>query len=165
MSKNNNTKIIIRRLSTLKEVNNNRQIVENFFGESRFSSYELSWGRVENLVKAALQAPDKMAIFVAEKGKQILGFAMCGISGFIGVVGLKLCNVQFLHILPEFRKTFIGGKALIGLLRGVEQWAEKQRVAEINFDLEITHLNNAISKIFYGSGYKTQNVSFIRIVT
>ena len=155
-------KIVIRRLASLDEVNSNREIVENFFAESRFASYELSWGRVENLIKAAFEAPNKMAIFIAEHMGKILGFAMCGISGFIGVVGLKICQVQFLHIIPEHRKTFIGGKALIGLVRGVQQWAEKQGAMETNLALDKDQTTPTMNRILLRMGYTVNNVGFLK---
>ena len=153
-------KIVIRRLASLDEVNANRAIVENFFAESRFASYELSWARVENLIKAAFAAPDKMAIFIAEHMGKILGFVMCGISGFIGVVGLKICQVQFLHIIPEHRKSFAGGKAVIGLLKGVQQWAEKQGAVETSLSLEMDHATPAMRRIMARMGYQVENVGF-----
>ena len=162
----NGTRIVVKRIGSVEEVNNNRTLIEAFFAESRFAKYELSWGRVENLAKAAISAPDKMIILIAEKvsktDRQILGFAMGGISGYIGVVGLKLCNIQFLHILPEFRKTYIGGKAMIGLLRGIEQWAKAQGAKEISFDIEVKHTSTAFNKITSKLGYKTETIGFMK---
>ena len=86
---------------------------------------------------------------------------LCGISGFIGVVGLKICQVQFLHIITEHRKLFAGGKAVIGLLNGVQQWAEKQGAVETNLSLEMYHATPAMRRIMSRIGYQVENVGFV----
>jgi len=166
MSAENTNKIVIRRLNSLDDVNNNREAIEGFFAESRFAKYELSWARVENLAKAALSAPDKMMILLAERlsktGQQLIGFAMCSIGGYVAVVGLKLCQIQFLHVLPEFRKGFVGGKAMIGLLRGVEKWAKAQGAKDISLDLQMRDVTPGLEKLLGKMNYREHTRGFVR---
>ena len=118
-------------IQSLSEVRDNKHLVEGFFNESAYAGHELAWGRIENLAKVAFEEPGRMVILVAEKEGDIVGFAMCDIGAIMGVVGLKTCQVQALTGVREYRRSITGGKALIGLLRAVSQWGQKQGAFEV----------------------------------
>ena len=128
-------------IQSLSKVRDNKHLVEDFFNESAYAGHELAWGRIENLAKVAFEQQDRMMILVAEKEGDILGFAMCG----MGVVGLKTCQVHASTVVREYRRSIAGGKALIGLLRAVSQWGQKQGAFEIAVSFDEGAVNERFS--------------------
>lgn len=99
-----------------------RENVETTRPEAGFDEYEVR----ESLYVSYLDAAD-ITVFVAEtKTRELAGFLVCGMSGYLWASGLHAIQ-EVLYVKPRFR----GSRAAVMLMKELIQWARGLNAKEI----------------------------------
>lgn len=128
--------------------------------ESRFSYIPFSEEKVRKIALAALETPNRNAVFLSLKGKRPIGFAYCTIGEYHIGEGALLTTIHNMNVSRSVRASLSGGKVALGLFKGVETWSKARGASEVLFhvtsgvDLARAHkLAKRIGFKFIGGSY------------
>jgi hypothetical protein len=128
--------------------------------ESRFSYIKFSDAKVRKITKSALQNNKQQAILMVAKGDRPIGFASCSIGEYHIGEGAFISTIHNMNVSQSFRSTLAGGRAALGLLKGIETWSKARGAIEVLFhvtsdvDLARSHkFSKRIGFKFVGGSY------------
>lgn len=120
-------------------------LAERAHAESRFSYIEFAPEKVRRIAERALADPKRHAVMLCWDDGKPVGFVYCSIGEYHIGAGTLLTTVHNINVLKEVRHTLKGGRAALGLLKGVDSWSRARNASEILFhvtsevDLGRTH--------------------------
>ena len=128
--------------------------------ESRFKEIPFCPDKVHRIIKEALEAPDRHGVLLASRGSKLVGFAYCSVGPYHIGSDVLLTAIHSLYVTRPVRTSLSGGKAGLGLLKGVETWSKARGAREVllhataGISLGRTHkLAKRTGYIFIGGNY------------
>ena len=101
--------------------------------ESRFSYIPFAPDKVCRIALKVLSDPARHGAMLCWHFGRPVGFVYCTVGEYHIGTGTLLTTIHNLNVLAEMRHTLNGGRAALGLLRGVETWSRARSSAEILF--------------------------------
>lgn len=121
--------------------------------ESRFSYIAFSHQKVKSIVERVLGDPKRHAIMICYEKQKPIGFVYCSIGEYHIGIGTLLTTIHNINVLKEVRHTLKGGRAVLGLLKGVDSWSRARSSKEILFhvtsDIELSRTHKFIKRMGY----------------
>ena len=124
-----------RRLSAGDDLEPLLDLVEIGHKESRFGYIPFSREKARRIGERALSDPLHHLLFVVERRSNPLGFIFASVGEFHIGVGMEIAVIQAVYLRREFRGSLLSGSAVKGLFLGLEQWASRLGVSEIDFHI------------------------------
>lgn len=128
--------------------------------ESRFGYIPFSDDKVQKIVLAALEDEKRYGVMLATKGETAVGFLGCSVGEYHIGKGVLIATVHSMYVSRSTRIALSGGRAALGLLKGVETWSEARGAQEVLFHvtsgvgLSRTHkFSNRVGYTFAGGTY------------
>lgn len=113
--------------------------------ESRFSYITFAPQKVEAIIKRGMEDTNRHGILLCRDEAKLVGMLYCSIGEYHIGMGSLITTIHNLNVRPEMRHKLRGGYVAVGLLRGVETWAQARKSSEVLFhvtsgvELQRTH--------------------------
>lgn len=101
--------------------------------ESRFSYIPFSEAKAEKIIRRAFEDDRRYAFLLAVKNDTPVGFAYCSVSEYHIGTGHLLVSIHNINVSKSVRAGLSGGKAALGLFKGVLSWAKVRDAREVLF--------------------------------
>jgi hypothetical protein len=118
--------------------------------------------------KVATKAPEdekRHAIMVAQRGDDLVGAASCSVGEFHIGTGVLLTTIHNINVKRKERATLSGGRAALGLFKGIETWSKARGAKEILFHVTSGVDLARIHKLAKRMGYQFVGGSYAKFVT
>lgn len=99
--------------------------------DSRMSHIPFHEGKVTALFNKVLNDSKRHAIFLAHRQKKPVGMAYLSVGEYHIGTGILITTVHNINVIRSVRSSLSGGKVFLGLMRGVETWAQARGSSEI----------------------------------
>lgn len=150
-------------LDSLDKVDQITFLAQQAHFESRFSYITFAPHKVRRIAEQALDDPKRRAVLLCHDAEKPVGFVYCSIGEYHIGTGSLITTIHNINVLSDFRETLNGGRASLGLLRGVDRWSRARGSSEILFhvtsgvDLARTHkFIKRLGYSFIGGSYAKQ---------
>ena len=124
-------KLTIRLASTMEDFEQWVATFEACHQESRYAHYPFSADKIRRSASNVLDNSDFFGWLLAEYGEQQVGFIYCSIGELHFAKDLLSTTVVNFYIAPQFKKSPLGGKAAIALIRALQKWSKLRGAHEI----------------------------------
>lgn len=94
---------------------------------------EFSADKVQKIALAAFADQKRHAVMLAERGPTPVGFLYCSVGEYHIATGSLITTIHNMNVLHSVRNSLAGGRAALGLLKGVETWSKARGAKEIFF--------------------------------
>lgn len=109
------------------------ELARQAHAESRFGYISFSETKVRKIVTNALKDEKRHGIMVALRGDDLVGAASCSVGEFHIGTGVLLTTIHNINVKREQRTKLSGGRAALGLFKGIETWSKARGAKEILF--------------------------------
>lgn len=116
-----------------------RPVIVEFHKESHFSSVPISHEKIDNMFFDALANPDHAAVMMAAFNDEPVGFLYCVAGEYLSGCDATVTTIHTYYVRPKFRRSVLGARVAIRLLKAAVRWAEQRRSREI-----ILHVTSGI---------------------
>lgn len=156
-----NTVVIKKRPSSIKFhiVDDERdipklvQLAKEAHEESRFNYIKFSAKKVQRIAHNALQDPQKTAFMLACKGDNPVGFAYCSVGEYHIGEGVLVATINNINVSRPVRAGLSGGRAALGLFKGIETWSRARGAREVLFhvtsDVDLARAHKLAKRVGY----------------
>ena len=122
----------IIRATRQEEILEVRDLVLEYHAESRYAQLPFSEKKFIRAFSKALSSPsDTLAVYVQYKGTTI-ALLHAGVGDYYLGEGGRMATVYAMYVSPRIRKSLLGGRVGIKLLRLVGDWARQQSAGELH---------------------------------
>lgn len=128
--------------------------------ESRFGYIPFSEEKVRKIAAIALIDDKRHGIMVVFRKNELVGAAYCSVGEFHIGTGVLLATIHNINVRRSERSALFGGRAALGLFRGIETWSKARGAKEVLFhitsgiDLARVHkFSNRLGYKFVGGSY------------
>lgn len=122
----------IIRATRQEEILEIRDLVLEYHAESRYAHLPFSEKKFIRAFSKALSSPsDTLALYVQYKGKTI-ALLHAGVGDYYLGEGGRICTIYAMYVSRRQRKTLLGGRIGIKLLRAAGEWAKGQGATELH---------------------------------
>jgi hypothetical protein len=150
----------IIRATRQEEILEVRDLVLEYHAESRYAHLPFSEKKFIRAFSKALSSPsDTLAVYVQYRGVTI-ALLHAGVGDYYLGEGGRMVTVYAMYVSPRIRKSLLGGRIGIKLLRLVGDWARHQGAGELHvhstsgLSLRNTDkLMNSMGFVVYGGNY------------
>lgn len=133
---------------------------EEMHGESEIGKrFRFDREQVTLTIDKMLQTPRSTVILAAESKGEVVGFVVCSVAPFISARAALIGYVQLLYIAQLWRKSIVGGRALVGLINSTVSWAKKKQVVELRLELAGDMMNGKLLNTLSRAGSQRNGIS------
>jgi hypothetical protein len=133
--------------------------------ESRFSYIPFSEDKVQKIVLTALEDRSRHGMMLAVKGQVLIGMAYCSVGELHIGTGVLLTTIHNINVQRSIRSSLSGGRAALGLFKGIETWSQARGAQEVLFHVtsgvDLARAHKLVKRVGYefigGSYAKTLN--------
>ena len=121
----------IRLAKDARDIDAMLPIFREGMAESKFASYEFSEAKVRASAQKALDNSDFFGWLIAEYDGKPIGYMHCTISEMSFATGDLAATIITFYIRQTYRKTLLGNKAAVGLVKATLKWAKLRGAKEL----------------------------------
>lgn len=122
--------------------------------ESWFNGYPYSESKREAFIFDALASPERSAFFIASVGSKVTGVLYCRCEEYIIGSGGLMTNIYGFYIEKDSRKSLLGGKSALLLMKSCLEWSRKRKSTEVLIHATANIENNRSSRFFQRANMK-----------
>lgn len=128
-------KVLRFRMADIGDIPALIQLAHEAHAESRFGYIPFSEAKVLKVATAALKDEKRHAIMVAFRDDYLVGATSCSIGEFHIGTDVLLTTIHNINVRREERARLSGGRAALGLFKGVETWSRARGAREVLFQI------------------------------
>ena len=145
----------IIRATRIEEIDAIRDIAHEFHAESRYAHLPFSQEKFGPFSSTALErSQDTIALYVQYRGKTV-GVLTAGAGDYYLGEGGRMVTVYVMYVSASIRRTLLGGKIGLRLIRMVSDWARMQRAEELHVHSTSGIDPERTDKLLHRLGFKT----------
>lgn len=120
---------------------------------------------MRKIATTALKDEKRHGIMVTLRGDDLVGAASCSVGEFHIGTGILLTTIHNINVKRQERARLSGGRAALGLFKGIETWSKARGAKEILF-----HVTSGVDlarahKLAKSLGYQFVGGSYAKSVT
>ncbi len=125
------SKLVLRFGRSEQDIVDTRVLSLEAHQEGRFRNYPFSMDKRDRLVRNAITTPQWWALIIAELGGEPVGFTLCSVGEYIVGTSALMTTVYGFYVRAGYRKSIVGGKASVLLIRACARWSKQRQSREI----------------------------------
>jgi len=130
-STGNSARIVVHQVTTVEQIHQIKDLAIEFHNESRFSHIPFSEEKYLRAYLGTLDQKNDIAFFITLDGKPV-GIIGAKVGDYFLGEGGRMATTYVVYVSKSVRKTLLGGKIGVRLVRLLVDWCKAQEVEEIH---------------------------------
>lgn len=130
-SDNKESRIVVHQVTSVEQIHLLRDLALEFHNESRFSHIPFSEQKFFKVYSDALHQRNNVAFYITLDGKPV-GIIGAKVGDYFLGEGGRMATTYVVYVSKSVRKTLLGGKIGVRLVRLLVDWCKAQEVEEIH---------------------------------
>lgn len=139
-----------------------RDIAHEFHAESRYRHLPFSERKFTRLFSEAISNPEMLAVYVQHKDRTV-GLLQAGASDYYLGEGGRIATVYVMYVSGKVRRTLVGGRVGLRLIRIVSDWAKRQGAYELHIHSTSGIEPERTDKLLRRLGFKTFGGNYVSL--